>query len=193
MNQETPLFFLRKQLILIPSFRGSIWSGARGSHCSGERGQFTLVLGGQFDWIFHNSQIKLIGIIEVLRKGITDNNIKLKLFFDKPVSTLNEKDIALYNQNIFSVTRQVHYSTQNENSLDMVVFINGLPIITFELKNELTKQNVKDAIKQYKTSRDSKEELFRLGRCIVHFAVDTEQVWMATHLKKIITFREQQT
>ncbi|MEO6233423.1 MAG: type I restriction endonuclease [Ferruginibacter sp.] len=135
-----------------------------------------------------NSQIKLIGIIEVLRKGITDNNIKLKLFFDKPVSTLNEKDIALYNQNIFSVTRQVHYSTQNENSLDMVVFINGLPIITFELKNELTKQNVKDAIKQYKTSRDSKEELFRLGRCIVHFAVDTEQVWMATHLKNGSTY-----
>jgi type I restriction enzyme, R subunit len=135
-----------------------------------------------------NSQIKLIGIIEVLRKGITDNNIKLKLFFDKPVSTLNEKDIALYNQNIFSVTRQVHYSTQNENSLDMVVFINGLPIITFELKNELTKQNVKDAIKQYKTSRDSKEELFRLGRCMVHFAVDTEQVWMATHLKNGSTY-----
>ena len=135
-----------------------------------------------------NSQIKLIGIIEVLRKGITDNNIKLKLFFDKPVSTFNEKDIALYNQNIFSVTRQVHYSTQNENSLDMVVFINGLPIITFELKNELTKQNVKDAIKQYKTSRDSKEELFRLGRCIVHFAVDTEQVWMATHLKNGSTY-----
>ena len=135
-----------------------------------------------------NNQIKLIGIIEVLRKGITDNNIKLKLFFDKPVSTLNEKDIALYNQNIFSVTRQVHYSTQNENSLDLVVFINGLPIITFELKNELTKQNVKDAIQQYKTSRDSKEELFRLGRCIVHFAVDTEQVWMATHLKNGSTY-----
>ena len=135
-----------------------------------------------------NNQIKLIGIIEVLRKGITDNNIKLKLFYDKPVSTLNEKDTALYNKNIFSVTRQVHYSTQNENSLDMVIFINGLPIITFELKNELTKQNVKDAIKQYKTNRDAKEELFRLGRCMVHFAVDTEQVWMTTHLKNGSTY-----
>ena len=130
-----------------------------------------------------NNQIKLIGIIEVLRKGITDNNIKLKLFFDKPLSTLNEKDVALYSKNIFSVTRQVHYSTQNENSLDMVVFINGLPVITFELKNELTKQDVKDAIRQYKTNRDPKEELFRLGRCLVHFAVDTDQVWMATQLK----------
>lgn len=135
-----------------------------------------------------NSQIKLLGIIEVLRKGITDNNVKLKLFYDKPVSNLNLQDTELYNKNIFSVTRQVHYSTQNENSLDMVVFINGLPIITFELKNELTKQNVKDAIKQYKTSRDSKEELFRLGRCMVHFAVDTEQVWMTTHLKNGSTY-----
>jgi type I restriction enzyme R subunit len=130
-----------------------------------------------------NNQIKSVGIIEVLRKGIIDNNIKLKLFFDKPVSNLNEKDLALYNQNIFSVTRQVHYSTKNENALDLVIFINGLPIITFELKNELTKQTVKDAIKQYKTTRDPKEELFRLGRCLVHFAVDTDQVWMTTHLK----------
>lgn len=130
-----------------------------------------------------NNQIKTFGIIEVLRKGITDNNIKLKLFFDKPVSNLNEKDFALYSQNTFSITRQVHYSSQNENSLDIVAFINGLPIITFELKNELTKQTVKDAIKQYKTNRDPREELFRLGRCMVHFALDSEQIWMATHLK----------
>jgi type I restriction enzyme R subunit len=135
-----------------------------------------------------NNQIKTFGIIEVLRKGITDNNIKLKLFFDKPVSNLNDQDLTLYNQNIFSVTRQVHYSTQNENSLDLVVFINGLPIITFELKNELTKQTVKDAIKQYKTNRDPREELFRLGRCMVHFAVDSEQIWMATHLKAEKTY-----
>ncbi|MBL7894832.1 MAG: type I restriction endonuclease subunit R [Bacteroidia bacterium] len=135
-----------------------------------------------------NSQIKTFGIIEVLRKGITDNNIKLKLFFDKPVSNLNEEDLALYNKNFFSVTRQVHYSNQNENSLDLVVFINGLPIITFELKNELTKQTVKDAIKQYKNNRDPKEELFRLGRCLVHFAIDSEQVWMTTHLKGESTY-----
>jgi type I restriction enzyme R subunit len=90
-----------------------------------------------------NNQIKTFGIIEVLRKGITDNNVKLKLFFDKPVSNLNEKDLALYNQNIFSVTRQVHYSKQNENSLDMVVFINGLPVITFELKKRTNQTNGK--------------------------------------------------
>ena len=131
-----------------------------------------------------NNQIKSLGIVEVLRKGITDNNVKIKLFYDKPVSNLNEKDEELYNQNIFSVTRQVHYSLQNENALDMVILINGLPVITFELKNELTKQTVKDAIQQYKTTRDPKEELFRFARCIVHFAVDTEQIWMTTHLKE---------
>ncbi len=125
------------------------------------------------------------GIINLLRTEITDGNtgIKLKLFYDKPVSNLNTQDAELYKKNIFSVTRQVHFSNQNEKSLDLMVFINGLPVITFELKNELTKQNVKDAIKQYKTTRDPKEELFRLARCLVHFAVDTEQVWMCTHLK----------
>lgn len=125
------------------------------------------------------------GIINLLRNGITDgqSGIKLKLFYDKPVSTLNSKDSVLYNKNRFTVTRQVHYSTQNENALDMVVFINGLPLITFELKNELTKQNVKDSIRQYKTTRDPKEELFRLARCLVHFAVDTDQVWMCTLLR----------
>ncbi|NOS91614.1 MAG: type I restriction endonuclease subunit R [Cyclobacteriaceae bacterium] len=125
------------------------------------------------------------GIINLLRTGITDGNtgIKLKLFYDKPVSNFNPKDAELFEKNIFSVTRQVHFSNQNEKSLDLIVFINGLPLTTFELKNELTKQNVKDAIKQYKTTRDPKEELFRLARCLVHFAVDTEQVWMCTHLK----------
>jgi type I restriction enzyme, R subunit len=130
-----------------------------------------------------NNQIKTVGIIDVLRKGIIDNNVTLRLFYDKPASALNLGDLILYKQNVFAVTRQVHYSNHNENSLDMVIFLNGLPIITFELKNELTKQNVKDAIKQYRTNRDSREELFRLGRCIVHFAVDTEQVWMTTHLR----------
>lgn len=125
------------------------------------------------------------GIINVLRKGIIEGQtgINLKIFYDKPDNDKNEKDTELFNKNIFSVTRQVHFSSENEKSLDLVVFINGLPIITFELKNELTKQNVKDAIRQYKYTRNPNEELFRLSRCLVHFAVDTEQVWMCTHLK----------
>jgi len=132
-----------------------------------------------------NDRILAKGVIEVLRKGIIDGftDTKLKLFYDKPVSSYNSNANALYKSNIFSVIRQVYYSTKNKNSLDMVVFINGLPVITFELKNELTKQNLKHAINQYKKDRDPNEELFRLGRLVVNFAVDTEEVWMCTQLK----------
>ncbi len=130
-------------------------------------------------------QIKTKGVIEVLRKGITDGftDTKLRLFYDKPVSAYNAKANALFKDNIFSVMRQVHYSPMNNNSLDMAIFINGIPVITFELKNELTRQTVKNAIRQYRKDRDPNEELFRLGRLLVNFAVDTEEVWMCTHLK----------
>jgi len=132
-----------------------------------------------------NDRIQSKGIVEVLRKGVTDGftDTKLRLFYDRPVSAYNTRANSLYQNNIFSVIRQVYYSAQNRNSLDMVAFINGFPIITFELKNELTKQNVQHAIKQYKKDRDPKEELFRLGRLLVNFAVDTEEVWMCTHLR----------
>ena len=137
-----------------------------------------------------NDQIQAKGVIEVLRKGITDGftDTKLHLFYDKPVSNYNASANALYQANRFSVMRQVYFSPQNKKSLDLVVFINGIPIISFELKNELTKQNVEHAIKQYKTDRDPNEELFRLGRLIVNFAVDTEEVWMCTQLKKEKTY-----
>lgn len=133
-----------------------------------------------------NDQIQAKGVIEVLRKGITDGftDTKLNLFYDKPVSGYNTTANALFQANQFSVIRQVYFSPQNKKSLDLVVFINGIPIISFELKNELTKQNVEHAIKQYKTDRDPNEELFHLGRLIVNFAVDTEEVWMCTQLKK---------
>lgn len=133
-----------------------------------------------------NDQIQAKGIIEVLRKGITDGftATKLNLFYDRPVSGYNNTAESLYRANCFSVMRQVYFSPNNKKSLDMMVFINGIPVISFELKNELTKQNVQHAIKQYKEDRDPNEELFRLGRLMVNFAVDTEEVWMCTHLKK---------
>lgn len=133
-----------------------------------------------------NDQIQAKGIIEVLRKGITDGftDTKLTLFYDKPVSAHNAEANALYQANLFSVMRQVYFSPSNKKSLDMMVFINGLPVISFELKNELTKQNVQHAIKQYKEDRDPNEEIFHLGRLMVNFAVDTEEVWMCTQLKK---------
>jgi len=123
------------------------------------------------------------GIIDVLRKGINHGPCSVTLFYGSPTAN-NEKAKELFNQNIFSVTRQLRYSASGtQQALDMVIFINGLPIATFELKNKLTKQTVEDAVQQYKNDRDPKELLFQFGRCVVHFAVDDHEVRMCTHLK----------
>ncbi len=87
-------------------------------------------------------------------------------------------------QNRFSVTRQLRYSRdETQLALDLGLFINGLPVATFELKNSLTKQTVEDAVQQYKRDRDPREQLFEFGRCVVHFAVDDHEVRFCTHLK----------
>lgn len=123
------------------------------------------------------------GIIDVLRKGVKHGPDSITLFYGSPTAN-NEKAKELFGQNIFSVTRQLRYSgSQTQLALDMGVFINGLPIATFELKNKLTKQTVADAVQQYKNDRDAKELLFQFGRCVVHFAVDDHEVRMCTHLK----------
>lgn len=127
------------------------------------------------------------GLLGVLRDGIIDRGIRFNLVYYKPGSKLNESAWDLYQQNILSVTRQVKYSAKNENSLDMVIFLNGLPVITIELKNQLTGQTVKDAIWQYKTDRDPKERLLSFKRCLTHFAVDTEQAYMTTKLEGLGT------
>ena len=89
-----------------------------------------------------------------------------------------------YAANRFSVTRQLRYSRdETQLALDLGLFINGLPIATFELKNSLTKQTVDDAVEQYKRDRDPREQLFEFGRCVVHFAVDDHEVRICTHLK----------
>ena len=86
--------------------------------------------------------------------------------------------------NIFSITRQLRYSKdETQLALDLCLFINGLPIATFELKNRLTKQTVEDAVQQYKRDRDPRELLFQFARCLVHFAVDDQEVRFCTHLK----------
>lgn len=128
-------------------------------------------------------EIAKFGIIEVLRKGVNVYPHNVELLYGSP-SDGNKKAQELFNQNIFSITRQLQYSNNNTQlALDMCIFINGLPIITFELKNNLTKQTVEDAVQQYKRDRDPKELLFQFGRCIVHFSVDDLQVKMCTHLK----------
>lgn len=123
------------------------------------------------------------GVIDVLRKGIKHGAAHVELFYGTPTSG-NKTAEEGYAANIFSVTRQLRYSkVESANALDMGVFINGLPVMTFELKNQLTKQTVEDAVDQYKEDRDSKEPLFHFGRCMVHFAVDDKKVKMCTHLK----------
>lgn len=122
------------------------------------------------------------GIIDVLRNGIKVYPADLVMFYLTP-SERNIKAKALFEQNIFSVTRQLQYSKDATRlALDLCIFINGLPVITCELKNQLTKQNVDDAVYQYKTDRDPKELLFQFKRCMVHFAVDDARVKFSTKL-----------
>jgi type I restriction enzyme, R subunit len=129
------------------------------------------------------SQIRTRGVIDVLRKGMEHGPLHFDLFYSTP-SPGNAKAEALHGQNRFSVTRQLAYSQdETRRALDLVLFINGLPIATFELKNSLTKQTVEDAVEQYRRDRDPREFLFEFGRCVVHFAVDDSEVRMCTELK----------
>lgn len=123
------------------------------------------------------------GIVDVLRNGISHYPVTLlDLFYQSP-SEVNQAATLRYNQNIFSVTRQLMYAKDSSRlALDFVIFINGLPILTCELKNRMTKQNVDDAVYQYKQDRDPRELLFQFGRCMVHFAVDDNEVRMCTKL-----------
>ena len=123
------------------------------------------------------------GIIDVLRKGVKDGPQHVELFYGTP-SPGNPLAAERYAQNRFSVTRQLRYSRdETQRALDLGLFINGLPVATFELKNSLTKQTVEDAIEQYKRDRDPREKLFEFGRCVAHFAVDDHEVQFCTHLK----------
>ncbi len=123
------------------------------------------------------------GVVEVLRKGIGHNQHHVDFFF--PTASIgNPKAAALFAENRFTVTRQVHYSPTDKGlSLDVVASINGLPVFTFELKNNITKQTFDDAVDQYKRDRDPRELIFQFGRCIAHFALDDQQARFCTHLK----------
>jgi type I restriction enzyme R subunit len=121
-------------------------------------------------------------VIAVLRYGVKHGPHQIDLFFGTP-SPGNTAAADRYAQNRFSVTRQLRYSRdETQLALDLCLFINGLPIVTFELKNSLTKQTVADAVEQYKRDRDPRERLFEFGRCVVHLAVDDHEVRMCTRL-----------
>ena len=129
-------------------------------------------------------EMDLRGTLDVIRHGINDSGCKFKLAYFQPDSNLNPDTIELHRQNIFTVTRQVYFSEKNKKSIDLVLFLNGLPVATVELKNHFTGQAVREGMEQYKTSRDPKELLFQFKkRALVHFTVDPDEVYFTTKLE----------
>lgn len=124
------------------------------------------------------------GIIEVLRNQVDDRGVHLKLCYFKPKSDMVPEHYELYQKNRFTVVRQLYYSNQNSNSIDIVLFLNGLALITMEVKNQLTGQNIKHAEFQYQNDRDPREPLLKFKRCLAHFCVDNDKVSMTTKLAK---------
>jgi type I restriction enzyme R subunit len=129
-----------------------------------------------------DKSIKDRGIIHTLRNGINTRGCSFLLVYFQPKSNLNITHQELYSKNRFTVVRQLHYSQQNNNSIDMVIFLNGIPIITMELKNQLSGQNITNSENQYR-SRDEKEPIFTFKRVLVHFCVDNDKVSMTTQLR----------
>ena len=130
-----------------------------------------------------SSEISRRGVIDVLRNQVSDRGVYLDLCYFEPKSDLNPDHLKQFKLNQFSLVRQLHYSTKNENSIDMGLFLNGIPIVTMELKNQLTGQNYKHSENQYRFDRDPKEPFLQFKRVLVHFCVDNNQVSMTTNLK----------
>ena len=125
------------------------------------------------------------GVLDVLRNGVKDSGCTFRLAYFQPASGLNEELRRLHAANLFAVVRQLRYceqGEQGEQSLDLALFLNGIPLFTAELKNPLSGQDVEDAIRQYRDDRDPREPLFAYGRCLAHFAVDPELVFVTTRL-----------
>jgi type I restriction enzyme R subunit len=128
-------------------------------------------------------ELELRGSLDVIRKGFTDYGVHFEMAFFKPESGLNPDSLLLFDSNILTVYRQVKYSIRTENSLDLVLGINGIPVATAELKNPFTGQTVENAKQQYIKDRDPSEPIFQFKkRTLVHFAVDPDEVYMTTRL-----------
>lgn len=133
-------------------------------------------------------ELELRGTLDVLRNGITDYGVTFKLAFFRPENALNPVTLALYEQNQLHVTRQLHYSTANQNSLDLLLSVNGLPVATAELKNHFTGQDAGNARRQFMQDRDPGELIFKgKARTLVHFAVDSDAAYMTTQLDGLKT------
>lgn len=129
-----------------------------------------------------SGEIAKRGIIDVLRNGVKAYPADLIMFYFTPTEN-NKKSKQMFEKNIFSVTRQLRYSIDaSKLALDLCLFINGLPVITIELKNHFTGQTTADAVEQYKEDRDPRDTLFSFKRCMVHFAVDDQTIMFCTKL-----------
>ena len=129
-----------------------------------------------------SDEIEKRGLINVLRKGVKDLGSSFQLVYFEPKSGLNPEHRELYEKNRFTVVRQLKFSKRNENSVDMGLFVNGIPVSILELKNSLTDQTHIDGEKQFREDRDPNEPLFRFKRCLVYFAVGNEKVSITTRL-----------
>ncbi len=133
--------------------------------------------------------VKKQGMLSILRKGFIDRGISFRPLFWKPETLLNQQTIKQYEANIFHCTRQLKYSKDNENSVDIVLFINGIPLVSMELKCQFTGQSTDNAIAQYKFTRSNKEPIFQFNkRVLAHFAVDLSSVYMTTKLAGANTY-----
>ena len=136
-----------------------------------------------------NREVKNVGLLKVLRKGFTDRGITFRAVFWKPNTTLNQTNVQQHESNVLHCTRQLHYSVHNENSIDMVLFVNGIPVISMELKCQFTGQDTANAIQQYKFDRAGKDAIFTFKeRVLAHFAVDLKNVYMTTKLEGAGTY-----
>lgn len=137
-----------------------------------------------------SKEIENVGIIDVLRKGIDIDNIHLTLFYPKPTAADSEESHRLYNLNQFSITRQQTFSKMHPGlEIDMVVFLNGIPLFTIELKNPWTHQTAKvDGQKQYCEQRSPRETLLQFGRCLAHFTLDKDEIYFTTKLAEKKTY-----
>ena len=134
-------------------------------------------------------EVKTTSLLNVLRHGFTDRGIKFRAVYWKPETSLNETSKKQYEANILHCTRQLHYSVHNENSIDIVLFVNGIPVVSMELKCQFTGQSTTNAINQYKFDRASKDSIFAFKeRVLVHFAVDLTNVYMTTRLEGAHTY-----
>ena len=129
------------------------------------------------------------GLLSVLRHGFKHRGMDFRVCYFKPESTLNDVAVKRYSQNVCQCIRQWHYSEQNNNSVDMMLAINGIPVVAIELKNQLTGQNVDNAKLQWQYNRDQREPAFWLNhRILAYFAVDLYEAWMTTELKGADTY-----